>query len=254
MLAAERRKKILELLNEQDSVKVTELSKLFSVTEETVRRDLEKLESEKKIKRQHGGAIKVDFSDNETHFSEREIQRVQEKKAIAELAATFVNEGDRILLDASTTAWYLANQLPNIPLIVITNSLQVVNELVSKDKIDVISTGGRYSSRSHSFIGPLAERSVMNYHVDKAFISCTGAHIFNGLSDSSELQAILKSLMVENSNEVILMMDSSKANKPAFSKISEFEKVNHLISDQQLDMKFIMQAEELGIKVHITEI
>lgn len=249
MLAAERRKKICELLEENDAVRVTELSVTFSVTEETIRRDLEKLEKDQKVIRQHGGAIKYAHTDGEIHFSEREILRVREKKMIAELASTLVQEGDKILLDASTTAWFLASNLPNIPLIVITNSVQVVNELVDKDKIEVISTGGRYSSRSHSFVGPLAERSVMHYRVNKAFISCTGAHILSGVSDSSELQAIIKSLMVAHSDEVILMMDSSKANSHAFAHITDIEKINYLITDTKINAKFKIQAEELGIKV-----
>ena len=139
--------------------------------------------------------------------------------------------------------------MPNIPLIVITNSVQVINELIDKDKIEVISTGGRYSAKSHSFVGPLAERSIMNYHVDKAFISCTGAHILNGVSDSSELQAILKSLMVTHSDEVILMLDSSKVNTHAFAHITEIERIDCIITDPKIDVKFKIQAEERGVKV-----
>lgn len=253
MLAAERRNKICELLEENDAVRVTELSVLFSVTEETVRRDLEKLERENKVIRQHGGATKYKSNDNEIHFTEREILNVNEKKLIAKHAAALVNEGDTIMIDASTTAWYLANSLPNIPLIVITNSVQVINELIHKDQIEVISTGGRYSSKSHSFVGPLAERSIMNYHVSKCFISCTGAHITNGISDSSELQAILKSLMIVNSDAVILMMDSSKTNKFAFAQVTNIEEIDYLISDSKLDTKFKIQAEELGANVIIAK-
>ncbi|MGN7479150.1 DeoR/GlpR family DNA-binding transcription regulator [Solibacillus silvestris] len=253
MLAAERRKKICEILEEHDAVRVTELSSLFSVTEETIRRDLEKLERENKVIRQHGGAIKYQTTDSEVHFTEREIIYVNEKRVIAKHAATLVNEGDTIMLDASTTAWYLANSLPNIPIIVITNSVQVINELISKDRIEVISTGGRYSAKSHSFVGPLSERSIMNYHVNKTFISCTGAHIMNGVSDSSELQAILKSLMIANSDEVILMMDSSKSNKPAFAHVTDIEKIDYLITDSKVDSKFKIQVEELGVNIIIAE-
>lgn len=249
MLAAERRSKICELLEENEAVRVTELSLLFSVTEETVRRDLEKLERENKVIRQHGGAVKFKTNDSEVHFTEREILYVNEKKIIAKQAATLVNSGDTIMLDASTTSWYLANSLPNIPIIVITNSIQVINELINKDKIEVISTGGRYSAKSHSFVGPLSERSIMNYHVNKAFISCTGAHIINGVSDSSELQAILKSLMIANSDEVILMMDSSKSNKPAFTHVTAIDQIDYLVTDVNIDSKFKIQAEELGVSV-----
>lgn len=251
MLAAERRNKICELLEENEAVRVTELSLLFSVTEETIRRDLEKLERENKVIRQHGGATKYKSNDNEVHFTEREILNVNEKKVIARHAATLVNEGDTIMIDASTTGWYLANSLPNIPLIVITNSVQVINELMHKDQIEAISTGGRYSAKSHSFVGPLAERSVMNYHVSKCFISCTGAHIAAGISDASEVQAILKTLMIASSDEVILMMDSSKTNKSAFAHITSIEEIDYLISDAKIDKKFKIQVQELNKNVII---
>lgn len=253
MFAAERRKKICELVEQQDAVRVTDLSLLFSVTEETIRRDLEKLERDNKIIRQHGGAIKYTLTEGEVHFSEREILHVKEKRSIALAAAQLVHEGDKIILDASTTAWYLASCLPNIPLIVITNSVQVVNALIDKDKIEVICTGGRYSSRSHSFVGPLAERAVMNYHVNKSFISCKGTSILNGVSDSSELQAILKSIMVSNSDEVILMIDSSKINSHAFAHIADIEKINFLITDSLVDAKFKIQAEELGVQIILAD-
>jgi len=249
MIAAERRNKIYELLELQDAVRVTELSALFSVTEETIRRDLEKLEKENKVIRQHGGAIKNKSYENEIHFTQREILHVSEKKKIAQYAASLVREGDQIMIDASTTGWYLANSLPNIPLIVITNSVQIINELMYKDQIQVISTGGRYSSKSHSFVGPLAQRSVMNYHVSKCFISCTGANVRNGISDSSELQAILKSLMISNADQAILMMDSSKTNKHAFAKITDIERIDLIITDSNIDQKFKIQIEELGTNV-----
>ena len=249
MLAIERRKKIWALVEEQNIVRVSQLSTLFSVTEETIRRDLEKLEEEKKVIRQHGGAVKLDYTSSELHFSEREIRNVKEKAKIAEMASQFVNEGDKIMLDASTTATFFARNLPNIRLIVVTNSIQVVNELVDKDKIDVICTGGRYSPKSHSFIGPLAERALLNYHVNKLFISCTGVTISSGVSDTSEMQAILKNQMVEHANEIFLMMDSSKVNKSAFAHICEIEKISTIITDSNIDSSFKQQIEKLGVTV-----
>ncbi|MFP3917070.1 DeoR/GlpR family DNA-binding transcription regulator [Lysinibacillus telephonicus] len=249
MLAAERRKKIYELVDEQTSVKVADLSNLFSVTEETIRRDLEKLEKENKIKRLHGGAVKVSSNDSEVHFTEREILHVEEKRAIAAEAAKLISEGDKIILDASTTAWCLARCLPNISITVITNSVQVVNELMEKDRIEVICIGGRYSAKSHSFIGPLSERSLDNYHVHKAFISCKGVHITNGVRDSSELQALLKRQMIAHCEEAILMVDNSKVNAHSFSHIAPLSFIHTIICDDKIDKNFKLQAEEIGVNV-----
>ncbi len=251
MLAAERHQRIVEMLNLRSTVRVTELSDLFSVTEETIRRDLEKLEKEKKLSRSHGGAIKIQQINSEIHFSEREIQNMNEKKAIAEEAVKKVKEGDRIILDASTTAWYMAKALPNISIAVITNSIKIAIVLGRKDKIEVISTGGKLLPRSLSYVGPLAERSLDMYHVNKTFISCKALHLETGISDSNELQALLKKRMIQHSDNVILMVDSSKFDKQAFSLIAALDDVDEIITDSLIDQKSIQTLEKQNIVVTV---
>src|SRR5690625_842264 len=173
MLVAERHQKIVELVNERKSIRVTELSKIFSITEETIRRDLEKLESQGKLIRSHGGAISVGPSKSlEISYLEREITNVKEKRQIATEAIKHVSEWDKIILDANTTAWYMAKELPDIEITVLTNSKKVATELSTKKNITVISTGGLLRNESLSFVGPLAETSLESYHVNKSFISC----------------------------------------------------------------------------------
>nr|WP_106782288.1 DeoR/GlpR family DNA-binding transcription regulator [Lysinibacillus timonensis] len=254
MLAAERRKKIYEMVDEHTAVKVTELSNIFSVTEETIRRDLEKLERENKIKRLHGGAVKVPTNDSEVHFTEREILHVEEKRVVATEAVKLIAEGDKIILDASTTAMFFARCLPNIPITVITNSVQVINELIEKDRIEKICLGGLYSTKTHSFTGPLSERSLENYHVNKAFISCKGVHITNGVRDSNEMQALLKRKMITHCDEAILMVDSSKINAHSFSPIVPLSDIHTIICDEGIDRTFKQQAEEIGVNVTIASL
>jgi DeoR family transcriptional regulator, fructose operon transcriptional repressor len=234
MLVAERQQKIVDLVNLRSSIRVSELSEIFSVTEETIRRDLEKLEKENKLRRSHGGAVSVQEKESEIDFSEREITNVLEKKVIAHEAVKRVENGDRIILDASTTAWYMAKILPNIPLTVITNSIKVAIELSKKDRIEVISTGGILLPKSLSYVGPLAERSLENYHVNKAFLSCKGIDLNSGLSDSNEWQALLKRKMIERSNKTFLMVDSSKFGYREFSHISTLDHVDEMIVDIKL--------------------
>ncbi len=253
MLVAERHQKIVDLVNERSSIRVTELSEIFSVTEETIRRDLEKLEKESKLLRSHGGAISVQEDEAEIHFSERVITNVSEKKAIAHEAAKRVKEGDRIILDASTTAWYMAKSLPNMPLTVITNSMKVIMELSKKEKIDIISIGGKVLSQSLSYVGPLAERSLNMYHVNKTFLSCKGIHLEEGLSDSNEEQALLKKKMIERSDEVILMADSSKFGQRAFSLIVQPGEVNEVITDKHINQVSRQALEEKNIKVTVVQ-
>ncbi|TKH05192.1 DeoR/GlpR transcriptional regulator [Peribacillus simplex] len=253
MLVAQRHQKIVELVNERSSIRVTELSEIFSVTEETIRRDLEKLEKETKLKRSHGGAVSLQEDDSEIHFSERVITNVNEKKVIAYEAAKRIVEGDRIILDASTTAWYMSKALPNIPLTVITNSTKVVMELSKKEKIEVISTGGRLLSKSLSFVGPIAEKSLTMYHVNKTFLSCKGIHLEEGLSDSNEGQALLKKKMIERSDAVILMVDSSKFGKKAFSLIVPPSEVDEVITDREIDEVSRKLLEKRNVKVTIVK-
>lgn len=249
MLVAERHQKIVELVNLRSSIRVSELSDIFTVTEETIRRDLEKLEKENKLSRSHGGAVSIQQQESEVHFSEREITNVSKKKAIAREAAEYVESGDRIILDASTTAWYMAKILPDIQLTVITNSMKAAIELSQKDKIEVISTGGFLLSESLSYVGPLAERSLETYHVNKTFLSCKGFDINDGLSDSNEWQALLKKRMIERSDQTILMADSSKFGSREFSHIARIHDISRIITDSKINPEYTKALEEKKVKV-----
>lgn len=253
VLVAERQRKIVELVNQRLSVRVTELSKIFTVTEETIRRDLEKLEKENLLMRSHGGAVSIEEDQAETSYLEREITNAVEKRAIANQAIKYIEPGDQIVLDASTTAWYMAKELPNMPLTVLTNSIKVAIELSKKDQIRVISTGGILLSQSLSYVGPLAERSLGMYHVNKAFLSCKGVHMDKGLSDFNEMQALLKKQMMDIADETILMVDSSKFGTRAFSHIVSLSTIDSIITDSKIDEQIRKQFEEREINVTIVE-
>ncbi|MBM7573244.1 DeoR family transcriptional regulator [Aquibacillus albus] len=245
MLVAERQQKIVELVKERKSIRVTELSNIFSVTEETIRRDLEKLEKEGKLSRSHGGAVSVEPSDSvELPYSEREITNVKEKNEIALEAVKQVVEGDRVILDASTTAWYMAKALPNMPMTVLTNSIKVAMELSGKKEITVISTGGTLLPESLSYVGPLAESSLEAYHVNKAFISCKGLHLDRGISESDEQQARVKKKMIDIADVVYIMIDHSKFGVQAFSRLNSLEVIDHIITDSKTKPDTIQQLED----------
>ncbi|MDY0393657.1 DeoR/GlpR family DNA-binding transcription regulator [Virgibacillus halophilus] len=248
MLVAERQQKIVGLVNERKSIRVTELSQIFGVTEETVRRDLEKLEKENKLTRSHGGAISTDPADSmEIPYFQREVINIKEKKDIAFEAVRQVKEEDKIILDASSTAWYMAKALPDIPITVLTNSIRVATELSTKNQITVISTGGSLLSKSLSFVGPLAEASLDSYHVNKAFISCKGIHLKNGISDSNEQQAQIKRKMIECADTVYIMIDHSKFGVQAFSHINNLEIIDYIITDSRVDDEILQQIEDKSI-------
>ncbi|MFS0781256.1 DeoR/GlpR family DNA-binding transcription regulator [Bacillus sp. 1P06AnD] len=253
MLVAERQRKIVELVNQRLSIRVTELSNIFSVTEETIRRDLEKLEKENLLTRSHGGAVSIEQEEKEISYREREITNAAEKKSIAIEAIRLIEPGDQIILDASTTAWYMAKQLPDMPLTVLTNSINVAIELSKKEHVKVISTGGTLLAQSMSYVGPLAERSLTMYHVNKAFLSCKGVHVEKGLSDFNESQALLKKQMMEIADETILMVDSSKMGVRSFSHIAFLVDIDKVITDSEMDEALLKQIEEMDISVVVAE-
>jgi DeoR family fructose operon transcriptional repressor len=248
MLVAERHQKILDLLEQRGSIRVNELSQIFGVTEETIRRDLDKLEGEGKLLRSHGGAVRVQ-GEQEIPYFEREIQNVEEKIAIAREAVKQVTAGERIVLDASTTAWYMAKNLPDIPLTVLTNSIKVAMELANKEKIDVISTGGIFLPESLSFVGPLAEQSLNMYRVNKAFISCKGIDFSFGISDSNELVALVKRKMISIADRTFLLLDHSKFGVQAFAHLAPLDQIDQVITDSKTESKYIHELKEHSVEV-----
>lgn len=254
MLVAERWQKIVQLVNERGSIRVTELSEICQVTEETIRRDLDRLESDGKLRRSHGGAVSVQSEHaTEIPYPVRETTNAEQKREIAQAAIAHINEGDRIILDASSTAWYMAQIVPDIPLTVVTNSIKVAMELSAKEKIQVISTGGLLASRSLSYVGPLAERSLRTYHVDKAFLSCKGVHQDRGVSESNELQALVKQKMIEISDKVYILADYSKFGQQSLAHVADWSQIHTFITDKQAEHSFVNTLLEQSVRVLQTE-
>ncbi|WP_019639629.1 DeoR/GlpR family DNA-binding transcription regulator [Paenibacillus fonticola] len=253
MLVAERYEKIVQMIDEKGSMRVSELSELCRVTEETIRRDLDRLEEAGRLRRSHGGAVSVKQKGDvpEIPYAEREVMHAEEKQRIAEEAVRLIQPKERILLDASTTAWYMASKLPDIPLTVLTNSIRVATELCNKKKIEVISTGGLLANRSLSFVGPLAERSLEAYYVDKMFLSCKGVHLDRGVSESNELQARVKQKMVTIADQVILLADASKFGQQGFTHVMSLEQVDTIITDQRITEETRVALADKSISVTV---
>ncbi|WP_258112230.1 DeoR/GlpR family DNA-binding transcription regulator [Alicyclobacillus sp. SP_1] len=249
MLPAERHKAILQLINTKGSMRVKELSQLFDVTEETVRRDLDNLEGDGKIRRSHGGAVRIEEDHSEIPYLQRESEHISEKEAIALEAVRHIAPGDRIVLDASTTAWHVALVLPNIPLTVLTNSLRVSMELASRDKLEVISTGGIVRASSLSYVGPLAEETLNQFHVNKAFLSCKGFHTEYGVSESNALQALVKRKMMDISDKLYLLADHSKMQVRDFTSVASLDEVDALITDAGANPGHLESIRKFNIEI-----
>ncbi|MCK5528278.1 MAG: DeoR/GlpR transcriptional regulator [Kiritimatiellae bacterium] len=251
MLAIDRQRKIEAMVVRTGSVRVDALAHSFSVARETIRRDLAKLEAVGLVKRSHGGAVRVAGNDYALTFSERRIINIEEKRAIASEAIKFVEEGDSIILDASTTTWQMAKLLPDIPLTVITNSIKVIVEFVRCKNIHVIGVGGEFSGSYLAFVGSRAEQAVMGYHVNKVFMSCSGCDLGYGLSDTNELQAELKRKMLQAADMKYLLVDHSKMGIRNLINITKVDTFDHMIIDRALSEEDDVILKERDVEVHI---
>ena len=253
MLAIERRNLILQKLQTERRVVVNSLALLYEVSEETIRRDLDKLEKEGFVKKTYGGAVLNENTNIEMPLRIREKTNRREKQTIAKLVAAMIEDGDSIILDSSSTSLMVAQELKERKkLTVITNSLEVLIEFSKSKGIQVISTGGLLKSSTLSLIGKNAEKTLENFYVDKAIISCKGLDIRKGATDSSEDDAEIKKSMVSCSKQLILIADSTKFGTISFAKVLDFRKGDILVTDSLPDDTWKQRLADIGVVV-VTE-
>lgn len=236
MLAAERRNLILERVHENKTVIVNELSREFEVSEETIRRDLDKLEDDGHVIKTYGGAVINEKSSIDLPFNVRWKANPQGKHRIAELVCHEIEDGDHIMLDASTTAVFIAKSIKQKRhLTVITNSIEILLELADVPGWDIITPGGLLKTNSMSLIGKKALDGISSYHVDKAFFSCKGIDLRNGITDGNDATGGIKQNMISAAEKVYLAVDSSKFGKTAFSQICGLSAVDFVVTDKEPD-------------------
>ena len=236
MFAVERQKKILEDLKENGAVWVSKLSQELSVTEETVRRDLEKLEAKELLVRTHGGAIPLNEGKLELSLEKRKHTNTDVKARLAKEAAKYIVPGDTVFLDASTTTFYLSKELKSMHNVtVITNSIRIIRELGDAEGLKVVSVGGFVSS-NQSFVGNLAEQNITHYFfADKMFFSSRGITQNGGILESNEQECAIKQKMLKNATEKFYLCDASKVGRIGFAKLAPLNEINHIITENGLD-------------------
>lgn len=249
MLALERQKLILKLLAEEGSVSVSALSARLSVTEETVRRDLEKLEKMEALIRTHGGAVPIDSGTNELSLEKRKSTHTDEKQRLAIEASKYIFPGDTIFLDASTTTFYIAKAIKHMTgVTVITNSLRIISELYGSD-IKVMSVGGMVS-KNQSIVGTVAEENIeKNYFANKMFFSSKGITENAGILESNETECAIKQKMLKNSGEKYYVCDSSKVNSVGCIKLASFDIIDKIITDADIGAEFERKLKDCNVEL-----
>ncbi len=251
MLALERHRRLLDLLNEQGGVRTADAARALRVTEETVRRDFEKLEAEGALLRSHGGAVKLEALRREFPATERAGQHAGEKLQIAKAAVARIKPGQTILFDASTTALQAARLLPDQPLTVLTYALQTALALVDKPSIHVTVLGGTLISISQSCTGWATEQMLELFRIDTAYISCRGLDAERGPSEATEEQARLKRQIVARAGEVCLLADSSKAGMSSSFYFAKTSDIDLWITNRAPAQPFKTALASHGVRIEV---
>ena len=250
-LAPERRDRIRSLVREGGVARVEDLRKNLKVSVATIRRDLEILEEEGKVKRVHGGAVSMESRLEESVFDDKTSQASKQKKRIAEDAFNLVGHEESVFLDGGSTTLFLARLLKQrTDITVVTNSVRAMEELADSGP-RVIFTGGEFRRISQTMVGPLSSAILEQIRVDKAFMGTMGFCLKNGITTTDPNEAYIKRVVAENAGQVILMADSSKAEKVSFARVSDWDQVDILISDSDIPKDFTKTLRKRGIKVRL---
>lgn len=228
----EREDEILRLLNEGEASTNEELAKKLFISRQTLRRDLEKLEKKGLIIRTHGGAMPIKHpSDRHIPFFLREHEQSEAKNEIAKKALEFIHDGDTIMLDGATSAFAIVQHLNTFKdLTVITSSAKACF-LLGNMAIKTICTGGHMLSRSLSYVGDDALRTIENYNADAVFFSCRGLSEDGLLSDPSIEENLIRRTMMKHSKKKIFLCDSSKLGKKYLHNLCHISEIDEVICE-----------------------
>lgn len=254
MFVEERYMRIVEAVNDQGKMTVSQLSELLNVSAATIRRDLEKLEDKNLLVRTHGGAmanqpelLEVVY---EKTFNEKQEALVEEKQRIAAVAATLVQDGDSVLLTPGTTNMFLASLLTEKQgLTIVTNAANISTHLASYPGVETILIGGKLRSKSFASVGPLAEQALNHIRVNKLFLGVDGFDFKEGLTTMNLSEASINRKMMTIAQEVIVVADHTKFGKVMFSHIAPLHQVDQVISDTGLAPAIAEQIMHMGIKL-----
>lgn len=248
-----RRNEILNSIHADGQVFVEELSTRFGVSEVTIRNDLDQLEQKNLLIRARGGAMKIEGRVGvDYNLSEKDKLNYQEKVRIGRAAASLISDSEIVLIDSGTTTVEMVKNLNEIKdLTVITNALNIAGVLINNPNVNLTIPGGYLRKNSQSLVGPMAERGLKNFYVDKAFLGVDGFDTKTGLYTPNIEEAHLNELMIEIANEVILLADSSKFKKKSFAYICPVEKIDIVVTDDKIDAEDRKRLEDAGVKVII---
>jgi len=234
MLTNERQEIIMNLLAEKQTIKMQEIIEATQASESTIRRDLTELEDQHKLERIHGGATVSERKLQEMSITEKSSRNLQEKVRIAKYAASLVQDGDCIFIDAGTTTFQMIPFLGNKNIVVVTNGLTHVNSLIEQG-ITTYLTGGYVKAKTSALVGPQTIQSLENYRFDKCFLGVNGFHIEFGYTTPDPEEAAIKQLARSLAKTTYVVADHSKYDKVSFAKIEDMKNATLLTGSLEKD-------------------
>ncbi len=252
---SERYLQIIQNLEKDGSISVASLARKYGVSQETIRRDLLRMESDGLLTRLHGGAVSLSYRlDLEIPFQLREKRFREQKSQIGVEAAKLVQDGDTVIIDDSSTALQVAKALrPGLRLTVLTNSFPVASALIVRNSIRIIFLGGDLRKKSYSCVGPSTVRIISDYHVDKLFLGVEGLSIDEGLTDSYDIEVGLKQAMIAAAAKTVIVADSSKFGRVHFAKVAPMAAVSVIVTDRGIAQEMVSSIRQCGISLVIAK-
>ena len=249
ILKLQRIGKIEEYIKEHGSVSLDDLCKHFSVSKNTIRRDINELEARQIVRKVYGGVVLND-EESPIPLSQRQMTMKTEKTIIAEKAAKFVNDGDVIIIDAGSTTVHMVDYLRNKHNItIITNSVPVLNATFAYDQIHVIATGGDLLRSTNSLVGSEAISTLKKFNANTVFLAATSISLAKGITNSSIFESELKRTMIGVSERVVLLVDHTKFDAVSLVTFAELQDIDVLVTDEAPSSKYFQYCQEHDVEV-----
>lgn len=252
MFLDERREKILETLNRKGKVYVKDLAEEFLVGEGMIRKDLQALEKEGKLKRTYGGAINKTELVHSTSLNERLEEHSEAREIIAEKVFKLIEDGDTIFLDISSTNSLLAKKLSKSSkkILIITNMPSIMSFFTETNYIELILIGGTYNKKIGGTVGSEAIKAISNYKIDKAFIGSCGINFDSLRVTNFDLEdGNTKRMIIENSNKKYLLAESNKFNLEGFYSYAELKDFDYMLTEIKISQEIGEKTKGINIKV-----